>query len=163
MDVEINNKNVLKCLNSTFRDDPNAIQALINNKIPCRVSLADNPYIICEDLYKDYSGFRVGPLGIINGVLKSLGLELVCAEYGENGIMTRFRHSPSGVEQAAIDLYDELMEKLCKPGEVTVSHDNVDTIYINEHIRGFTKSKRLKEYKGYKVIQKYVGRIKPAI
>ena len=40
----------------------------------------------------------------------------------------------------------------------SVGHDQIDTIYVYEHVRGYAK-KRLKEYEGFKVKSQYIGKI----
>ncbi len=61
----------------------------------------------------------------------------------------------------------ELQEKLntgFKPGTFSVGHNQVDTIVIYEHVRGFAKRRVRPSWipDCYKVEFKYVGRIKLA-
>lgn len=66
------------------------------------------------------------------------------------------------IQEASEKLADELSEWL-KPGAVTVATDEVDTIYIYEHLMVpgvYMKFGPL--YEGFKLVRKRVGKIRPA-
>lgn len=67
---------VLDTMTRAFQNDPNAIHSLICNQVPCNQKMADDKTIVVEDysqtLMEDNT-FRVGLLGIINGILEDAG------------------------------------------------------------------------------------------
>jgi len=72
------------CLNAAFAADPNAIHALLVNRVPCRAALADDPYVQVNDSpVLDPGSFQVGALGLINGILAANGLPLVASKWGD--------------------------------------------------------------------------------
>lgn len=58
--------------------------------------------------------------------------------------------------KAALKLGNELHAN--HPMHFSVGHDEIDTIYVYEHVRGYAK-RRLKEYEGFKVKSEYIGKI----
>jgi hypothetical protein len=75
---------VVDLLNNAFKSDPSAIHALMVNRVPCNEQLADDPFIVVETppvLTGDH--FQVGALGLINGVLGSLGMPRVALTYSD--------------------------------------------------------------------------------
>lgn len=86
-DMQINAQFIVDLLNSGFEADPSAMHSLIINRVPCRASLADHPEIIVDNLS---TGFTVGILGILNGLLNKAGSkELVALQWDntvENGL-----------------------------------------------------------------------------
>lgn len=65
-------------LNAAFLADPNAIRALIINRVPCNKAIADDPFVVVhEDRNLIGEHFNVGALGLINAVLKAHNLPLV--------------------------------------------------------------------------------------
>lgn len=80
------NKTV-ECLNKAFEEDPNAIHALMCNKVPCNVDLADDEFIIVSanrvHYHDDKNYFQVGALGLLNGVLEANGLPRVTAKFSD--------------------------------------------------------------------------------
>lgn len=73
------------CLNAAFAADPNAIHALLLNRVPCNQSLADDPYILVDAAQTLPAGFfQVGALGLVNGVLAANGLPLVAVQFSES-------------------------------------------------------------------------------
>lgn len=75
---------VLACLNEAFDDDPQAMQALLRNVVPCNEDLALHPTIVVgkNEVLED-GGWEVGTLGVVNGVLSSLGVPLVASKWSE--------------------------------------------------------------------------------
>lgn len=64
------------------------------------------------------------------------------------------------IEEAAHTLASQLSKEFPKAGSFTVGHDQNDTIFVYEHIRGMSHAAP-KEYYGFKVIRKYLGKVKP--
>lgn len=74
--------NIIDLLNSAFKADPNAMHALMVNRVPCNMALADHPDIIVEKvLASDEDLFQVGLLGIINGIMHVNNLPLVAIKF----------------------------------------------------------------------------------
>jgi hypothetical protein len=63
-------------LHGLWRLDPQAIAELMTHRVPCNRSLADHPTV---QVGARGTGYMVGPLGILNGLLTSLGLPMVRA------------------------------------------------------------------------------------
>lgn len=78
-------ESVIECMNSAFNADPEAIHALLVNYVPCNADLADHQYIQVGTNLVLERGFQVGALGLINGVLQSAGLPLVCSFWSAPG------------------------------------------------------------------------------
>lgn len=77
----------LETMTRAFQNDPNAIHSLICNQVPCNQKMADDKTIVVEDysniLFQDNT-FRVGLLGILNGILEDAGSdELIVAVWQE--------------------------------------------------------------------------------
>lgn len=73
---------VVAALNAAFAADPGAMRALMINRVPCNMALANDPYVVCEEdrnLAGDH--FSVGTLGVINGVLAAVGMPLVADKW----------------------------------------------------------------------------------
>ena len=69
-------------LNAAFQADPNAIQALLCNRVPCNSVLADDRFVVVhESLVLPAGNFQVGAMGLVNAVLAANGLPLVAAKY----------------------------------------------------------------------------------
>lgn len=74
--------NIIDLLNSAFKADPNAMHALMVNRVPCNMALADHPDIIVEKvLTSDEDLFQVGLLGIVNGIMSVNNLPLVAIKF----------------------------------------------------------------------------------
>lgn len=72
----------LLTLNRAFEADPNAIHALLCNRVPCNQLLADDPCVqVDESPVLPAGNFQVGTLGLINAVLAANGLPLVAARF----------------------------------------------------------------------------------
>lgn len=65
MDNKAVAERIVRVLNRALMADPNAIQALIDNRVPCNRELADDPEI---QVGTQDNGFEVGMLGILNGI-----------------------------------------------------------------------------------------------
>ena len=75
-------KKAVATLNRAFAADPAAVHALLCNRVPCNLALADDPTIICGD-EAVVPGFTLGAIGLINGVLADLGLPLVASQWSD--------------------------------------------------------------------------------
>lgn len=66
----------LETMTRAFQNDPNAIHSLMCNQVPCNQKMADDKTIVVEDYSKalmEDNAFRIGLLGIINGILEDAG------------------------------------------------------------------------------------------
>lgn len=73
----------IDCLNSAYKADPDAIHTLIAlNKTPCNQSLVDHPHIVVGK-NRITDGWNVGTLGVINGVLTSMGLNRIAIKWSD--------------------------------------------------------------------------------
>lgn len=73
----------IDCLNSALESDPDAIRSLFGNMVRCNQQLADHPNI---PVASNDAANQVGTLGIVNGVLQSLGFPMLARmtdEFGE--------------------------------------------------------------------------------
>jgi len=71
-----------ECLNTAFAADPNAIHALLVNRVPCNQSLAEHPHVVVDNPpVIDGQHFSVGALGLVNGVLTANGLPRIGAKF----------------------------------------------------------------------------------
>ena len=69
-------------LNSAVQADRVAIHALRVNRVPCNEAMLDHPHVVVD--YNTLSSSRaVGALGLINGLLTSLGLPRMAADFEE--------------------------------------------------------------------------------
>lgn len=74
----------VEVLQRAFDADPNAIHALVVNRVPCNQSLADDPYAVVEAArVLPQTHWQVGALGLVNAVLAANGLPLVAAKFSE--------------------------------------------------------------------------------
>lgn len=72
-------------LNEAFARDPQAMHALLTNRIPCNRALADDPFVVVEVNRVLDDAQTVGALGLVNGVLSATGQPLVAAKYSDTG------------------------------------------------------------------------------
>lgn len=69
---------VIDVLNEAFKADPNAMHALIVNRVPCNQAMVDHPHIVCDKspvLNGDH--FQVGMGGILAGICTAAGLPII--------------------------------------------------------------------------------------
>lgn len=74
----------VECLNIAFQADPNAVHALVANRVPCNRFLADDRFVVvgqCRVLPDE--NWQVGALGLVNAVLAASDLPLVASEWSE--------------------------------------------------------------------------------
>lgn len=75
---------VVAMLNNAFLADPNAMHALVCNRVPCNELLADDPFVGVDTapvLVGKY--FQVGALGLINGVMRLYRHPLIGAMFSD--------------------------------------------------------------------------------
>lgn len=84
------NEKVLECLNEAFKNDPDAVHALICNRVPCNQKLADHPTVqVGQNPCIENGTWTVGMLGFINGILGAIEIPLVAAKW-EDGRLIGF-------------------------------------------------------------------------
>lgn len=72
----------VEVLQAAFTADPNAIHALLINRVPCNQALDDDPFVQVDiSLILPPGNWQVGALGLVNAVLAANGLPLVAAKY----------------------------------------------------------------------------------
>ena len=78
-----NIEKVVKVLNDALKADPNAIHALLCNRVPCNRELVDHPTIVVESnpVMFDKNLYTVGMLGVLNGVIKPLTGKRIAAKF----------------------------------------------------------------------------------
>lgn len=81
---------VLEYLNSIFLADPQAVHALMANRVPCtNNALYDHPHIVVGR-NNVIPGYNIGALGMLNGLLTTLGLERVAMKFDDSDIPNGF-------------------------------------------------------------------------
>ncbi len=70
-------------LNVAFKKDSAALFSLVTNKVPCNLDVADDLFIVVDKLNLEKDHFAVGPIGLVNGILKLLGYPLLAIKFGE--------------------------------------------------------------------------------
>lgn len=71
-------------LNNAFKSDPNAVHALIFNRIPCNRALANDPCVNVDlALVLEQEHFQVSCLGLINGIMRANNMPLIAAKFSE--------------------------------------------------------------------------------
>lgn len=82
---------IVDVLNKALTLDPEAMTALVNMRVPCNEALAQHPTI--EVLQQEDSTYRVGLVGILNGICRECPIERpIVAEFSDNGQLIRFVH-----------------------------------------------------------------------
>lgn len=75
----------IEILNEAFAADPRAIRELIGTRVKCNQDLADHPAVVCGTVESSIpEEFDIGPLGLMNGVLKMITGEVVAASYSDD-------------------------------------------------------------------------------
>jgi hypothetical protein len=69
-------------LNEAFAIDPKALFALMTNKIPCSRMFIAHPHIEVDKANLVEEECLLGPLGLINGVLASMGEPTLALNFG---------------------------------------------------------------------------------
>ena len=70
----------LDCLQSALKADPAAMNTLLSIRVSCNDALANHP-TIRVGIYKTCTGNRVSFLGVLNGILRSMELPELTAEF----------------------------------------------------------------------------------
>ncbi len=70
-------------LNRAFAADPEAIHAILCNRVPCNRALAEDPTIVVGESVVAPDAFNVGVVGILNGILVDMGLPLVASQWSD--------------------------------------------------------------------------------
>lgn len=74
----------VEALQLAFIADPNAIHALIVNRVPCNQFLADDPFVVVyQSLMLPAGNWQVGAIGLVNAVLAANGLPLVAYKFSD--------------------------------------------------------------------------------
>lgn len=74
-----------EALNIAFQSDPDAIRALMINRVPCNRMLADDQFVqVDEDKNMHGEHFSVGAIGLVNAALAAHGLPLVAGKWEMN-------------------------------------------------------------------------------
>lgn len=73
-------------LNRAFASDPDAIHAIICNRVPCNAALADDPSVVVDKSIVSDVGWNVGMIGIINGILIEMDAPLVGVKFSDEPI-----------------------------------------------------------------------------
>lgn len=91
MTVEIGSSAIVDVLNRIHEADPTVLPKLIDYRVPCNGTLADDPTVQVGRL-EDEVGWEVGILGILNGIggIDSSGSGYVAAIYDDEGKLTHF-------------------------------------------------------------------------
>ena len=73
---------VLRVLNEAYRADPDALHALICNRVPCNLELADHPSIqVTQNGVVGKNTYHVGLLGVINGIIEPITKRKVAVKF----------------------------------------------------------------------------------
>lgn len=73
---------VVEVLTEAFRKDPNALHALIYNRVPCNEDLANDEFVQVDGTQTlPTPMYQVGALGLINAVLAALNQPLVAVQF----------------------------------------------------------------------------------
>lgn len=74
----------VEALQQAFIEDPNALHALVVNRVPCNGKLAADRFVVVDEVsVLPLGSWQVGALGLVNAVLAANGLPLVAAKFGE--------------------------------------------------------------------------------
>lgn len=71
-------------LNRAFAADPEAVHAILCNRVPCNKTLADDPTIVVGESLVAPDAFNVGIIGLLNGVLADMGQPLVASRWSDD-------------------------------------------------------------------------------
>ncbi len=85
----------LRVLNRIHTADPSVLPTLLNHRVPCNETLADDPTVqVLESLTNEK--YVVGLLGIINGIfgVDERGYGYIAAYYDEQGTLDYFQRTP---------------------------------------------------------------------
>ena len=83
----------IEVLNEMTMADREAVQLLVETRVPCNDALADHPTV---QVHSDHGRHSVGLLGVINGLLGADddGWGYVCAKFDDNMQLIEFKRTP---------------------------------------------------------------------
>ena len=83
----------IKVLNEMVEADREAVQLLIETRVPCNDALADHPTV---QVHSEHGRHSVGLLGVINGLLgaDTDGWGFVCASFDDKMQLIDFKRTP---------------------------------------------------------------------
>ena len=83
----------LKVLNEMVEADREAVQLLVETRVPCNDALADHPTI---QVHSEHGRHSVGLLGVVNGLLgaDTDGWGFICAEFDDKMQLVSFKRTP---------------------------------------------------------------------
>jgi hypothetical protein len=75
---------IVDLLNEAYEADPAAVHALLCNRVPCNLELAEHPTIVVEEntIAAGHS-YTVGMLGVINGIATKLTGQSVASMWAD--------------------------------------------------------------------------------
>ena len=71
---------VLECLNSAYKADPVAMHALNSLRFPTNEAMLNHPHVEVAN-HQMFPGYTVGVLGLINGVMRAMGLPNIASKW----------------------------------------------------------------------------------
>lgn len=95
MKESITIQDAIDLLNDALKDDPKAIQQLVEARVECNHQLADHKTIQVANYHLEKDKFQVGLLGIINGMfgIDEKGYGPVTAFIEDDGTIIRFERT----------------------------------------------------------------------
>lgn len=80
----------VEALNSMLLCDREAVEAVIEHRVPCNKALADHP--TAQVVLSENESYRVGALGVINGVFgcNENGIGFIFAVFDDDGKLVKF-------------------------------------------------------------------------
>ncbi len=103
---------VLECLKAAYVADAGAIHSLMAMRVPTNGAMMDHPEVtVRQEVVVDY--ISLSPLGIINGLLTSIGLPRICMRFDEvasKDADTKF-FKFSGFDVAAMEVQPDSIQK----------------------------------------------------
>lgn len=82
MSEKTQTEKVVDSLNQAYKDDPDAIYALLCMRVPCNQKLVDHPDVVVGK-NNITGGWTVSPLGAINGVLTAAGMKRIAMKWSD--------------------------------------------------------------------------------
>lgn len=75
---------IVNTLNEAFEADPNAMHALIVNRVPCNQAMVDHPHVVCDKSpVLNGDRYQVGMGGILAGICTAAGLPIIATEWDD--------------------------------------------------------------------------------
>ncbi len=74
----------LEVLNTAFKKDPQAIHALVCNRVPCNSKLASDDFVVVrENRVLGEEACCVGAMGLVNAVVKSITGKIIAVQWAD--------------------------------------------------------------------------------